>query len=120
MKIDDLYYCQYLLSSPINYTLTNLAKHSGGQQKYRPIEQLTWSDVEQKQGKIIKINKFPRDKKVKLFRVTASNSRTEYVATNDLTQSSIDAVKSQCEHLPVPGLSCDRIPSHSRKYTFGY
>lgn len=73
-----------------------LVDDTGGQQKYRPIEQLTWSNVEQKQGKLIKINKFPRDQKVKLFRVTASNSRTEYVATNDLTQSSIDAVKSQC------------------------
>lgn len=74
-----------------------LVDDTGGQQKYQPIEQLTWSKLEQQQGKLIKINKFPRDKKVKLFRVTVSANRTEYVATNDLTQSAIDEVKSQCK-----------------------
>jgi hypothetical protein len=74
-----------------------LVDDTGGQKKYQPIEQLTWSELEQEQGKLIKINKFPRDKKVKLFRVTVSANRTEYVATNDLTQSSIDEVKSQCK-----------------------
>nr|WP_225902944.1 transposase [Pseudanabaena yagii] len=38
------------------------------------------------QGKLIKIHKFPKEKKVKLFWVTVSSSRTEYVMTNDLTQ----------------------------------
>lgn len=28
MKFDYLYYCQYLLSSQINYTLTHLAEYS--------------------------------------------------------------------------------------------
>ena len=55
-----------------------LVDDTGGQKKYQPIEQLTWSELEQEQGKLIKINKFPRDK-------------------NDLTQSSIDEVKSQCK-----------------------
>jgi hypothetical protein len=30
MSFTKLDYCQYLLSSPINYTLTNLAAHLGG------------------------------------------------------------------------------------------
>ena len=62
-----------------------LVDDTGGQKKYQPIEQLTWSELEEEQGKLIKINKFPRHKKVKLFRVTVSANRTEYVATNDLT-----------------------------------
>ena len=74
-----------------------LVDDTGGQKKSQPIEQLTWSELEQEQGKLIKINKFHRDKKVKLFRVTVSANRTEYVATKDLTQSSIDEVKSQCK-----------------------
>lgn len=73
-----------------------LVDDTGGQKKYRHIEQLDWSQSEQKQGKLIKINKFPRDKKVKLFRVTVSANRTEYIATNDLTQSATDEVRSQC------------------------
>jgi hypothetical protein len=73
-----------------------LVDDTGGQKKYQPIEGLTWSEIEQEQGKLIKINKFPREKKVKLFRVTVSSSRTEYLPTNDLTQSSTDEVKCQC------------------------
>jgi len=33
------------------------------------------------------------DKKVKLFRVTVSTNRTEFVVTNDLSQASTDAVQ---------------------------
>lgn len=74
-----------------------LVDDTGGQKKYQPIEQLNWSEIDQEQGKIIKINKFPRDKKVKLFRVTVSSNRTEYIATNDLNQSSIEEVTSYCK-----------------------
>lgn len=74
-----------------------LVDDTGGQEKYQQIEKLTWSDVEVELGKIVKINKFPRDKKVKLFRVTVSNNRTEYIATNDLRQFSTDEVKAQCK-----------------------
>jgi hypothetical protein len=44
-------------------------------------------ESELEQGKIIKIKGFPRDKKVKLFRVTVSANRRSYVATNDLNQN---------------------------------
>jgi Transposase DDE domain len=44
-------------------------------------------------GKRVKIHGFPKDKKVMLFRVAAAN-RTEYVATNDLSQNSSVAVKA--------------------------
>ena len=33
-----------------------LVDDTGGQKKYQPIEQLTWSELEQEQGKLIKIN----------------------------------------------------------------
>ena len=46
-------------------------------------------------GKLVKIHGFPRDYKVKLFRVAATN-RTEYIATNDLSQNSVVAVKERC------------------------
>jgi hypothetical protein len=34
---------------------------------------------------------------VKLFRVTVSTNRTDYVATNDLSQTSTDAVQQVCD-----------------------
>jgi hypothetical protein len=61
---------------------------------YKSIESLNWTKVELEQGKIIKVKTFPQDKKVKLFRVTVSTDRMEYIATNDLTQNSIDAILS--------------------------
>lgn len=70
-----------------------LVDDKGGIEKYKCLEKMEWKEWEIEQGKIIKIQGFPRDKKVKLFRVTVSTNRTEYVATNDLNQNSITGVK---------------------------
>lgn len=76
-EIDNLgkiYYC------PLKSN--RLVDDSGGVEKYKRIDQLDWSDQELLQGKLVKINKFPKDKKVKLFWVTVSPSRTEYQRLN--------------------------------------
>jgi len=73
-----------------------LVDDSCGEQKYKPISQLVWSDHELLQGKLVKINKFPKDKKVKLFWVTVSPNRTDYVVTNDLTQDYTPEVQAIC------------------------
>jgi len=73
-----------------------LVDDSGGVEKYKRIDQLDWSEQELLQGKLIKINKFPKDKKVKLFWVTVSPSRTEYVVTNDLNQDYTPEVQAIC------------------------
>ncbi|MEH2393735.1 MAG: type I restriction-modification system subunit M N-terminal domain-containing protein [Nostoc sp.] len=40
---------------------------------------------------------FPAQKKVNLFRVAVSTNRTDYIATNDLSQSSTDVVQEVCK-----------------------
>jgi hypothetical protein len=55
-----------------------------------------WTEKDVKSEKLIKIKNFPAVKKVKLFRVTVSTNRTEYVATNDLTQSETTDVRKVC------------------------
>ncbi len=97
---------------------------SGGTQPYQGIDQLVWTPDELTQGKLIKVRGFPKDKKasavspfglssgrklsvrlsahaevrtVKLFRVIVSTNRTEFVATNDLSQTSTDAVQDECD-----------------------
>jgi hypothetical protein len=87
-NLDKLYYC------PLKSN--RLVDQSGGVKKYMQIDQLAWSEKELLQGKLIKINKFPKDKKVKLFWVTVSPSRTEYVVTNDLTQDYTPEVHAIC------------------------
>src|SRR4028119_2292127 len=47
---------------------------SGGIQSYQRVDQLLWSSQDLQQGKLIKIRGFPKDKKVKLFRVTVSTN----------------------------------------------
>jgi hypothetical protein len=44
----------------------------------------------------LKFEVFRAYKKVKLFRVTVSTNRTEFVATNDDSQASTDAVQDVC------------------------
>jgi DDE superfamily endonuclease len=69
---------------------------SGGTQPYQRIDELVWSFEELTHGKLIKVRGFPRDKKVKLFRVTVSTNRTDFVVTNDLTQDSTDVTQEVC------------------------
>ena len=70
-----------------------LVDDTAGNEDYKKIETLSWNETELKGGKIIKIKKFPACKKVKLFRVTVSTDRTDYIATNDLSQNSTDVVQ---------------------------
>ncbi|MFM8330729.1 MAG: transposase, partial [Candidatus Methylumidiphilus sp.] len=65
---------------------------SGGKNPYKAVSSLDWFDDEMLRGKLVKIHGFPMGYKVKLFRVTATN-RTEYIATNDLSQDSAAAVR---------------------------
>lgn len=66
---------------------------SGEKEPYKPVDGLTWSEQELKQGKLVKLHKFPLDKKVKLFRVEVSTHRTDYIVTNDVEQGNAEAVK---------------------------
>lgn len=83
-----LYYC------PLKRN--RLVDDSGGVSPYQRIDQLHWSETELDHGKLIKIRKFPKDKKVKLFRVTVSTDRTEFVVTNNITQDSTTEVQQVC------------------------
>ena len=72
-----------------------LVDDSDAQKRYQRIEALQWTEAEQRSGKRVKLHKFPRDHKVKVFRV-ASSQRTDYVATNDLSQSNVSGVRQVC------------------------
>ena len=72
-----------------------LVDDSQGDNPYQPVSGLAWYDDEMLRGKLVKIHGFPKDHKVRLFWVAATN-RTEHVATNDLSQNSSVAVKGMC------------------------
>jgi hypothetical protein len=92
LYIDDLgkyYYC------PLKRN--RLVDDTAGNEDYKKIVNLSWNETELKNGKIIKIKKFPGWKKVKLFRVAVSTDRTDYIVTNDLSQNSTDVVQQVCK-----------------------
>ena len=69
---------------------------SVGAAPYRRVDSLDWTRAERKHGKVIKIKGFPKDHKVKLFRVVLSTQRTDYVVTNDLAQNDTQATQQAC------------------------
>jgi len=69
---------------------------SGGSKPYRRVDGLQWSEAEKEHGKVVKINAFPKDHKVKLFRVVLSPQRTDYIASNDFAQNNAQAVQEVC------------------------
>ena len=87
-KLKKTYYC------PMKKN--RLVDDSEGVLAYRSIDSLSWSQYQAEHGKIIKINKFPQNHKVKLFRVPVSTNRTEWIVTNDLTQDSLQATQDVC------------------------
>jgi len=87
-QLEKLYYCPLKTNRRVD--------DSGGTTPYVRVDELVWRDADLQQGKLIKIRGFPKDHKVKLFRVTVSTHRTEFVATNDLSQASTDAVQDAC------------------------
>lgn len=69
---------------------------SQGAKPYRRVDALLWSEAELASGKRIKIKGFPKEHKVRAFRVVVSTNRTDYVVTNDLAQSSTKATQEVC------------------------
>ena len=72
-----------------------LVDDSQNSKPYQRIDTLHWTDAEQHAGKRLKLHKFPRDHKVKVFRVVSSG-RTDYVVTNDLSQSDVSDTQQVC------------------------
>lgn len=86
-QLGKIYYCPLKRNRRVD--------DSGGNEPYQRVDELHWDEETVAHGKQIKIRGFPRDKKVRLFRVTVSSRRTDYVVTNDLTQDSTDAVQDE-------------------------
>ena len=86
-SISKYYYC------PIKSN--RLVDDSKGIKNYCRVNSLNWSTDDISNGKVIKIHKFSKDHKVKLFRVTVSTNRTDYVITKDIAQDSLEAVQEE-------------------------
>ena len=73
-----------------------LVNDTDGVEPHQQVQNLSWTQTETQQGKRAHIKKFPKGHQVKLFRIVSSTGRTEYIATNDLSQSDADATHKEC------------------------
>ncbi|MEM9089511.1 MAG: transposase [Cyanobacteria bacterium P01_F01_bin.53] len=89
-SLNKAYYCPLKTNRKVD--------DSGGQQPYQRVDSLNWNAIEAETGKVIKLRSFPKDHKVKLFRVVASTRRTDYIVTNDMAQESTSATQEACSH----------------------
>ena len=85
-QLDKIFYCQLKKNRRVG--------DSGGTHPYQRMDSLTWTADEQQHGKTLKIRGFPKDHKVKAFRVTASTRRTDYIVTNDMAQDDVAVVQA--------------------------
>lgn len=70
-----------------------LVNDSDGVEPHKRVDALAWTESELQHGKLVHIKKFPKGHQVKLFRIASDSGRTEYIATNDLSQSDARATK---------------------------
>ena len=73
-----------------------LVNDSDGVEDHKRVDALTWTAGELRHGKRAHIKKFPKNHQVKLFRIVSTSGRTEYIATNDLSQSDAKATQQEC------------------------
>ncbi len=87
-RLGKVYYCPLRNNRQVD--------DSGGAAPYRRVDSLAWTETERTHGKLVKIRGFPKEHKVKLFRVVLSPRRTDYVVTNDLAQDDTQAAQEAC------------------------
>jgi hypothetical protein len=63
---------------------------SGGERPYRRVDALEWSEEDLKRGKLVKVKGFPKEHKVRLFRVVVHSRRAslEWIVSNDPARDS--------------------------------
>ncbi len=87
-SIGKIYYCPLKSNRQVD--------DSKGELPYKRVDSPDWDVQELEHGKPIKIKGFPKDHKVRLFRVETSTSRTDWVVTNDPTQDSTQGTRDVC------------------------
>lgn len=106
-RLHKVYYCPLKDNRQVN--------ESNDERPSQRVDSLMWTEYERQQGKTLHIKDFPKGHQVKLFRLVLSSKRTDYSATNDMTQDSPQDTQPGCalrwkieqfhrEIKPTPGI----------------
>lgn len=84
-----LYYCPIKDNRQVD-------EGDGTKPAYQRVDQLRWSPESQLQGQDIHLKDFPKGHRLHLFRLVLSTKRTDYVVTNDVTQTTTHGTQKVC------------------------
>jgi Transposase DDE domain len=87
-RLNKLYYCPLKDNRQMD--------ESAGQQGYQRLDSLSWTESQVQHGKTLHIKDFPKGHQVKVFRLVLSTKRTDYIATNDMAQDSMQDTREVC------------------------
>jgi hypothetical protein len=87
-NLGKLFYC------PIKKN--RLAKVSGSKETDQHVAKLSWSEQQYAEGQLVQLKNMPAAIPLKLFSITISTNRVDYVVTNDTSQSCADDTKKIC------------------------
>ena len=73
-----------------------MAYNPGGAQKYQNITQVSWSDEQYAAGQLVRLKGMPTEIPLKLFSISISTNRTDFVVTNNTSQHCADDTKNIC------------------------
>jgi hypothetical protein len=79
-RLGKLYYCPLKANRQVSVRREDST--------YSRVDALVWSQEELRAGRLIHLKDFPAGHRVRLFRLTLSTERTDYIVTNDVTQES--------------------------------
>jgi hypothetical protein len=68
----------------------------GAMINYHRADALSWNEEEKAHGKQVHVKDFPKGHRLQLFRLVVSTDRTDYIVTNDVTQTSTDETRQVC------------------------
>ena len=63
---------------------------------YRRVDSLEWTMIDLESGKNVHVKDFPKGHRLQLFRLVVSKDRTDYIVTNDETQTSTNGTREVC------------------------
>src|SRR5215204_6935466 len=86
--LDKLFYC------PLKKN--RLARQLDSTEKYKHVSILSWDEESLNSGQLVQLKNMPKEIPLKLFSISVSTNRIDFVVTNDTNQSCADDTKEIC------------------------
>ena len=80
----------------MSFEKNRLVRPVGSDEKYQHVAKLSWDETSLCTGQLVQLKNMPKEIPLKLFSISVSTNRTDFVVTNDINQSCSDDTKKIC------------------------